>query len=276
MRLTLSASRSLLLLAPPRRRIPARFKRVQSDPVLHEDLLAETQAFRGQVYLDDGAIKPSQLIGGRHNLGVDGDSWHLLLLDANKRVCGCARYTEYPAGTPFTQLGVSLSALATSKEWGGTLSAAVTREVALSAEFGCTLSELGGWALDEQVRGTVEALRMCVAVYALTQELGGAIGLSSVTHRRGSASILRKMGGRPLEFGGTELPSYYDPQYECEMELLRFYSWAPNPRYGVWINDIKAELRDAPVLIPGSLVSDWLRPGTPAPADSLMFSASVS
>jgi hypothetical protein len=27
------------------------------------------------------------------------------------------------------------------------------------------------------------------------------------------------------------------------MELLRFYSWEPNPRYRVWVEDIKAELK---------------------------------
>jgi hypothetical protein len=36
------------------------------------------------------------------------------------------------------------------------------------------------------------------------------------------------------------------------MELLRFYSWAPNPRYAVWIQAIREELRTVPVLAGGS------------------------
>jgi hypothetical protein len=36
------------------------------------------------------------------------------------------------------------------------------------------------------------------------------------------------------------------------MEVLRFYSWAPNPRYQVWIEEIKHELRATLVLANGS------------------------
>ena len=89
---------------------------------------------------------------------------------------------------------------------------------------------------------------MVMATYGLAQVFGGAVGISTVTHRNCSASILKKMGGRPLECESFELPPYYDSGYKCEMEVLRFRSWAPNPRFRVWIERIKAELRDIPVL----------------------------
>jgi hypothetical protein len=39
-----------------------------------------------------------------------------------------------------------------------------------------------------------------------------------------------------------ELPVYYDAQYDCQMEVLKFYSWAPNPRFAPWIDQMKEEL----------------------------------
>lgn len=258
MRPTASASRTLILLAPSQRAVPETFRGARCDASRHARLLADAQAFRGRVYLQDGAIKPWQLIDGRHRLEIDQGSWHLLVLDSRGEVCGCARYKEYPAGTPYPELGVSRSALGASKHWGEFLSGAVEAELELSKRLDCPMSELGGWALDEEIRGTAEALRMALATYALTQELGGAIGLSSVTRRHGSASILRRMGGRSLEFRSSTLPAYYDPQYECEMEILRFYSWAPNSRYRIWIDEVKDSLRGATVVTNNVVGPAWV------------------
>jgi hypothetical protein len=44
------------------------------------------------------------------------------------------------------------------------------------------------------------------------------------------------------------LPPYYDPQYKCEMEIVRFKSDAPNHKYRRWIDQISASLLDVPVL----------------------------
>ena len=85
------------------------------------------------------------------------------------------------------------------------------------------------------------------------------MGISTVTRRHCSASILRRIGGRSLKFAGLELPPYDDPQFKCEMEVLRFYSWAPNPRYKVWIEEIRQELGAIPVLANES-VPHWNQP----------------
>jgi len=41
------------------------------------------------------------------------------------------------------------------------------------------------------------------------------------------------------------------------MEVLRFHSWAPNPRYTVWIDKIKQELRTVHVLTNGFSDQRW-------------------
>ena len=74
------------------------------------------------------------------------------------------------------------------------------------------------------------------------------MAISTVTRRNGSASILRRLGGRPLEYEQSKVPAYYDPRYDCEMEVLKFYSLARNPRYDVWVEELKQEIRSTPVL----------------------------
>jgi hypothetical protein len=251
------SSRRLLLLAPTRGAVPEHFTQIQSDPRGYENLLEKVQHFRGRVYLEDGAIKPAQLSDGRHCLETDRTSWHLLVLDLAGQICGCARFKQYPAGAAYSDLTVSRSALAQSGNWGGMLRGAVEAEMALARRRNCRPSEWGGWALDEEVRGTAEALRMTLAAYALSCELGGGVALSCATRRHGSASILRRMGGRSLKCQGVEMPAYYDPQYECEMEILSFHSWEPNPRYGVWIEEIRSTLCHTPVLTVGAADSSW-------------------
>jgi hypothetical protein len=271
MRIVSNASRRLRLLAPSRSAVPGFFTHVHSDPKGYGGLLAATQRLRGSVYLEDGAIKPHELTDGRHCLDIDRVSWHLLALDRDNQVCGCVRYREYSGDESFSNLSVSQSALARSRRFGANLEAAVREELLLASELDVPFVETGGWALAEEIRGTTEALRMALAVYGLSQALGGAVGISAATYRHCSASILRRIGGQPLEYSGSPLPPYHDPQYRCQMEALRFYSWAPNPRFSGWIEEVKAELRTVPVLTNGASCPLWpvsrrsrmLRPSVP-------------
>jgi hypothetical protein len=209
------------------------------------------QRLRGSVYLEDGAIGPEHLVEDRHVLGIDLESWHLLVLDDDDCVSGCMRYRQYHAEISFEDLSVSRSVLADCEKWGRKLKGAVESEIALSRDLDFPLLEIGGWALHEHARGTMEALRMALASYSLTRLLGGGIAISTATRRNGSASILRRLGGRSLQHDGEEVPAYFEPQYGCEMEVLRFYSWAPNARYDIWIDELKRDLRSIPVLTSG-------------------------
>jgi hypothetical protein len=242
-----ASPRQMLLLAPASSEVPGYFKDVCADQARFDDLIQEMQTLRGRIYLEEGAIQPDQLTDGRHQLSIDDRSWHLLILD-NDRVSGCARYHEHGNGVTFADLAVAHSAIACSRLWGNRLKASIENELALAHRLRYPYVELGGWALTEEIRATAEALRMALASYGLARALGGGVGVSTVTRRNGSASILRRMGGRSLEHRGVELPPYYDPQFRCEMEVLRFYSWAPNPRYTIWIEGAAAELRTIPVI----------------------------
>jgi hypothetical protein len=102
--------------------------------------------------------------------------------------------------------------------------------------------------LHEQFRGTTDALRIALAAYALAESLGGCIGITTATCRNRSSSILRRIGGRSLEAGGVEIPPYYDPFYRCDMEILRFDSAAPNPKFTSLFARMQDEITQAQVI----------------------------
>jgi len=228
--------------------VPKFFHRVQNDADRHGQLISEMQRMRGQIYLKDGAIDPETLIQGRHQLSADGFSWHLLVANRDGELCGCSRYREHRDEIDFSKLSVARSTLADCPNWGHRIRSAVQSEITISRRLGYPYVEVGGWALTEHVRRTTEALRMALSLYALGQALGGGVGISTATARHGSASILKGVGGRPLEDRYSQMPSYYDSSYRCEMEILRFYSWAPTLRYASWVSEMKAHLRNILVL----------------------------
>jgi hypothetical protein len=248
-RASLPSKQSLVLLAPANSPMPGAFTNARSDRAGYEDLLTGMQRFRGATYLKDGAISATALDShGRHRVDADFHSWHVLAINSSGNVCGCSRYSSYRRAVDFGSLAVGKSALAQSDVWGPKLKAAVERERRIAAEEDTDFVEVGGWAIAEELRRTTEALRIALATYALGHLLGGCIGVTTATVRHQSASVLRKIGGEPLTADATELPRYFDPQYECEMEILRFHSATPNPKFLPWIDQIRREMCDMQVV----------------------------
>jgi hypothetical protein len=228
---------------------PDFFPEVIVDGTRAGELLNEMQRFRGRIYLKEGAISSAQLTAdGRHDLPDDGDSWHLLIRGDNDTVQGCMRYRNYRQSVPIQQLGVSSSAIAQCDRWGPSVRNGIQAEIATARYEGIGFGEAGGWALAEELRNSTEALRMVLATYSLAQVLGDAIVLSTATMRNGSAPILCRIGGRSLHTEAGELPAYYDPHYGCEMQIIRFDSRAPNPKYHVWVNQLRSDLLTSPLL----------------------------
>ncbi len=207
------------------------------------------QRLRASLYLNDKAIRATDLTrDGRHVLEADAYSWHLLTVSESGDVLGCARYLQHRSSVEFDELKVNSASLAKSPEWGEKLRAAVETELKLARMRQWSYVEMGGWAISEQIRGTSEALRSVLATFAWGLHIGGALGLLTATERNGSASILRRLGGRSLEFEGAPLPAYYDEQYRCNMEVLRFSADSPNPKYLHIIEELRAEMPKVPVI----------------------------
>jgi hypothetical protein len=128
------------------------------------------------------------------------------------------------------------------------LESAIESEIAHARKLGLIYAEIGGWAVSHEQRCTTEALRIALATYTLANMLGGCIGVSTATVRNCSSSILKRLGGVAVNIAGQILPSYFDPQYDCEMEILRFDSRYPAPRFQRWMDDLRTKMLDIPVV----------------------------
>jgi hypothetical protein len=181
---------------------------------------------------------------------MDRDSWHLLAVDGNGEVQGCARYRHLTGHVGFDDLGVRDSWLAGCRQWGPSLREAVESEMLKAEQLLMGFSEVGGWAIVPARRGTTLALRIAMATFSLARMLGGCVGIGTATERHHSSSILRRIGGRSLEFRGTRLPSYYDPQYRCRMEVLRFDSRLVESSCGGWVDQLSKRMGEISVVVP--------------------------
>ena len=246
---TLARPDTLVLLAPAATLVPAAFEEVAADAARHRALLTSVQRLRGATYLRDGAISPAQLSDdGCHVQSADDDSWHVVSVRPDGEVMACARFRVHAADAAPESLGVWSSALARSASWSARLRLAIESDMTLARLRGLVYAEVGGWAVAEEWRCTTQAATTALSTYALAEALGGCIGITTATVRHCSARILRKLGGRSLEVGGSPLPSYFDPQYGCEMEILRFDSRTPGRKYDLHVARLARTLHALPVV----------------------------
>src|SRR5579872_4330098 len=104
---TTPAHEQFVILPPAHSAAPRAFRNVKSDSRRYESMLAEMQRLRGTAYLRDGAIQQHELTSdGRHELAIDTLSWHLLALDADRKVCGCVRYSAEGLGVAYKDLWI--------------------------------------------------------------------------------------------------------------------------------------------------------------------------
>jgi hypothetical protein len=239
----------MVLLAPPDADIPSSFRNVTTDPQEHRQYVRALQRLRGNVYLTDGAIRPDQLTDGRHHTREDQHSWHLLMLDKHREVNACIWYMRHDAPQSIDQLRVRHSATVGDHEWRQTLHTAVHDELDRARADRLGYAEIGGWAVAPRSRCTAEGPLLALAAYSLGRIFGGSLGLTTATVRHRSSTILRRLGGSSLQANGATVPSYFDPNYGCEMELLRFDSRHPNPKYNKLIDSLRDRLAHARVVL---------------------------
>jgi hypothetical protein len=243
-----SVDQRLVLLAPPDVSVDPFFKNLDADRRGKRELINEIQQLRGGIYLHDGALEPAQLSPeGLHRTPEDDKSWHLLFMNKQGRVASCVWYLEHHNTTTPDQLRLRNCALARREEWRGPLQTAVESELARARRDRMRYAELGGWAVAKESRCTSEGLLLALAAYSLGRVLGGAIGITTATVRHSSSSILRRLGGSHLTADGLTIPPYYDPSYKCEMELLRFDSRRPSPKYAGLIDLLSQKLAEVHV-----------------------------
>jgi hypothetical protein len=251
-----SLDQRLLLLAPPHSAVPTFFQRVQTDASRHRRLVREMQKLRGSIYLTDGALGRDELTkAGLHETAEDEHSWHLLMVDKDQHVTGCAWYLQHEGAVKVEDLRVRCCPLARMTEWRDRLWKGVESELTRAREDRLRYAEVGGWAVSPRSRCTSEGLVLALAGYSLGRICGDCLGITTATVRHCSSSILRRLGGKPLEVDGSPIPSYYDPRYKCEMEILRFDSRQPSAKFTGLIERLREKMANVEVLVRPSRVA---------------------
>lgn len=243
-----SLDERLVLLAPSDS-VPAFFTNVDSDARRHRRFVREMQKLRGQIYCEDGALGREQLTrDGLHATVEDEKSWHLLTVNPRGKVTGCVWFMEHVMPIRAVDLRVRHTPLARMADWRGKLWRSVEAELARAREDRLNYAEVGGWAVSEDSRCTSEGLLLALAGYSLGRISGGCLGITTATVRHCSSSILRRLGGSPLDINGTAIPKYFDPRYQCDMEILRFDSRKPNPKYNALIEQLRYKMASVSVI----------------------------
>jgi hypothetical protein len=244
-----SIDERLVLLAPAATSVTNFFRCKEVDADRHDHLVHEVQRFRGRIYAQDGAIARTQLLSdGRHQTPDDDKGWHMLLLDKAQQVSACALYREHDYPVALEDLRMQRIPLARRAEWRPQVLKAITDELARARRHHLHYVELGGWAVAPECRRTSGPLTMALAVYGFSRRAGGALGMATATFRHCSAVILQRLGGSRFVVGDTTLPPYYDPRYQCMMEILRFDSRRPNPKFVGLIDQLRERLADVLVV----------------------------
>jgi hypothetical protein len=232
-----------LILLVPGTGATTPFRHVANDAAKREAMLREMQQLRGSIYLEDGAITPKHLSAdGRHQTPEDDVSWHLLMTNARREISACVWYREHEPGASMDALRVRDCPLRKDSTWRDLVSRAVHAELATARRESLRYVEVGGWAVSKASRGAVEGLILALGAFSLGRLFGGALGMTTATVRHCSSTILRRLGGSHFEIDGRVVPPYYDPRYDCTMELLRFDSRRPTARYADLVAALEEKL----------------------------------
>jgi hypothetical protein len=148
----------------------------------------------------------------------------------------------------FHQLRVRECGLAHDEQWRGKLQTAVEGEIARARRERIRYAEVGGWAVACGSGCFSAGLLLVLGTFGLSQLAGGALVVATATVRHSSAKILRRLGGSHLEGDGFVVPPYYDPRYDCEMELLRFDTRRPGAKYAGLVGLLRGKLANVEVI----------------------------
>lgn len=209
----------------------------------HKAAVEEVQRFRGRVYLADGAI-PAGAVDedGRHYQEFDFENYHLCLRDPEWRIRASLRLRLHHPAAGIRDLKVKDLIERMPPGTAALCYRALASLFELSQTQRLRIGEVGGWAVDEELRNHRVSTLLPFAAWSLYQLIGDSIVFASATTRHHSSAILKRVGGFELTHGGEQLPPFMDHFHGCEMELLTFDSRRPHPKYEKIVAELKSLL----------------------------------
>jgi hypothetical protein len=191
----------------------------------------------------------------------DDSSWHLIRVCGKGKMMGCARILVHPENAGFSSLRLAKSALAKDPYWFKKVRWTIEAEIAAARREKLNLVEPGGWVLEERFRGTSEATAIALSAFAWTQLVGECLAYVTATVKHDSSSMLRRLGGDSVYFAGNPVPRYYEPRFQCEMELIKIESRTLNSKFEAMLAPLRESLCLSTVLQPEPqvrMLSQWV------------------
>jgi hypothetical protein len=209
----------------------------------HRVAVSEVQRFRGRVYVEDGAIPTSALDEeGRHYQEFDFENYHLCLRDLDRRIRACFRLRLHDPAVEIRDLKLHEVIERMPSGRAVLCYGALADLFELSRQEQVRIGEVGGWAVDEELRCHRGSTVLPFAAWSLYQIVGNALVVASATSRHHSSAILKRIGGFALKHGDAQLPCFMDEFHGCEIELLGFDSRRPNAKYEKLVTELKSYL----------------------------------
>jgi hypothetical protein len=238
----------MMILAPVKASCPHLLLSRIHDGEKHARLFDEMQKVRARVMLREGAISGAAIDPeGRYTMPGDDQSWHIVKMRDDGAICGCARILVHPRDVRFEDLRVATCR--GGAHWDPCLRDAVERELLWARYFNLLPIEPGGWALDDNARGTGGGIGLAVAAFAWARLLGECFGFLTATVKHCSATMLRRLGGTPLRTAaGTPVPEYWDERWGTGIEVLRFDTNSLDQRFHRMLDQACNELMRSPVI----------------------------
>ena len=209
--------------------------------------------------MSDGAVQSCESDRfGRHRAPQDHLAWHLLLESSAGQVIGCARYLLHEPTVSLDCLSIYQCPLMQDPIWGTPFSLALQQILDSARKHDIGFAELGG-GLDDSHRHPRAALDILLGSYAWGAMIDHCLSICTATARNNSAPILRSMGGTPLKSDACVIPRYWDPYYNCEMEVLAFDSRQAPVRFQPLIAGMRCMVAEAIPVCAGTFEQDYLR-----------------
>jgi hypothetical protein len=210
---------------------------VQSDDESVSTVIADAQRLRASMYLQDEAIKPSDVTAdGRYISPLDQNGVHFAVYE-NSGCVGCIRLNLHPTPVSAERLFLSHLINRFDEPFRSKYQSAINGFLGWSTAVGASfVGEVGGWAAAAtQSNAKIHSVQLAIAVFAFSRFVN-SVGLASAAVRHGSNAMLTRIGGFPVRDKREELPSVYDRHYGCEMQILGF-GQEPHPRFRRSVDD---------------------------------------
>lgn len=223
-----------LLLAPANARIPSVFSRVEDNVKAHEAWLTKLQQLRGKIFLEDGAIKESQLDDQkRHVSKLDIDSWHFLVLGPEENLRGLMRCQIWYYDDRLPKLcELNLYGLLERMqdlELRQKFTTALNDFMHQPNDNTCFM-EVSALAVDAASQGFTIGSMLGISGYSIANIVDAYAAVGAGTDRHHTARFYHKLGGMSFKDPNNPevvLPPFFDTGYDCQMDIMGFKEPAP-------------------------------------------------